>query len=340
MNTDETDTPEEVTTPRSDGSICFVPSQYFFVEEIPIDSTINSDEKAAFFELQLETLAPLPTDQLFWGYYSRPNSESGILYASVQSRLHAEGYDALNEYTWVLPQFIPELALGLRRPEELTQLEVLSEQKAIVDYSVDLSKTHGIRILEDSESDDVDASESGVIEIEAEQLWSADIRPAAFKEKAKRERIQTAFINKSVRYSFYAFGFLLFAEIVLFAANLGLKTYASKIEAQAPIVRRIEDQHSLINKLEQISQNELRPIALLEKANDIRIKISKDIIYDTVDIVGENEVTIKGTVGSVNQLNRYVSELALSKHFQVIEDPKYITRGGKTTFTLKMFYLH
>ena len=40
----------------------------------------------------------------------------------------------------------------------------------------------------------------------------------------------------------------------MFAANLGLNTYAAKIDEQAPSVRRIEDQHSLINKLEQISQ--------------------------------------------------------------------------------------
>ena len=80
--------------------------------------------------------------------------------------------------------------------------------------------------------------------------------------------------------------------------------------------------------------------SILEKANAIRTQISSNIIYDTVDIVGENEITIKGTVGSVNQLNRYVTELSRSKHFQVIGDPKYITRGGKTTFTLRMFYQH
>ena len=121
-------------------------------------------------------------------------------------------------------------------------------------------------------------------------------------------------------------------------ANLWLTQYASKIETQAPTVRRIEDQHTLINKLEQISQNELRPIALLEQANQIRSMISSNIIYDNVDITNENEVTIKGTAGSVNDLNKYVSQLNQSKNFNVIEDPKYITRGGKTTFTLKMYF--
>ena len=240
----------------------------------------------------------------------------------------------------MLPQFIPELALGMRSLEELTQLDHLSKQKVLSDYSVKLTKEGGINILKDNADNDAEVTESVPIEIGAQELWSADIRPKAFKEKAKRERTQTAFINKTFRYSVYTFAFLLFAEILLFAANLGLNTYAAKIEEQVPSVRRIEDQHSLINKLEQISQNELRPIALLEKANAIRTQISTNIIYDTVDIAGENEVTIKGTVGSVNQLNRYVSELSRSKNFQVIEDPKYITRGGKTTFTLRMFYQH
>ena len=341
MEPNEIDTSDEATTPKAVSLICFVPSQYFFVEAIELDPTVHSEEeKVAFFELQLEALAPLPSDQLYWGFYSLPDSNSGILFASAQSRLNADGYDALEGYTWVLPQFIPELALGMRSLEELTQLNHLSEQKVLSDYSVKLTKEGGISILKDNADNDAEVTESVPIEIGGQELWSADIRPKAFKEKAKRERTQTAFINKTFRYSVYTFAFLLFAEILLFAANLGLNTYAAKIEEQVPSVRRIEDQHSLINKLEQISQNELRPIALLEKANAIRTQISTNIIYDTVDIANENEVTIKGTVGNVNELNRYVSELSRSKNFQVIEDPKYITRGGKTTFTLRMFYQH
>lgn len=341
MDANDIDKSDDATTPpKADDSICLVPGHYFFVEEIPIDPTIDLDEQAALFELQLEGLAPLPIDQLLWGFYSRPNAESGILFASARSRLNAEGYGELDKYTWVLPEFIPELALGLRKPEELTHLAVLSTQEAKTAYSVQLNKTQSLSIHEDREGDDSEATESEYIDLEAPELWSADIRPTAFKVKAKRERAQNAFINKSVRYSLYAFAFLLFTEFLLFASSIWLKNYASKIEAQAPSVRRIEDQHSLINKLEYISENELQPIALLEKANTIRLEVSSNIIYDTVDIIGENEVTIKGTVGNVNQLNRYVSELSKSEHFQVIEDPKYITRGGKTTFTLRMLYQH
>ena len=117
MEPNEIDTSDEETNQRAVSSICFVPSQYFFVEAIALDPTVHSEEKAAFFELQLETLAPLPSDQLYWGYYSLPDSNSGILFASAQSRLNAEGYDVLEAYTWVLPQFILELALGLKSLE-------------------------------------------------------------------------------------------------------------------------------------------------------------------------------------------------------------------------------
>ena len=57
-------------------------------------------------------------------------------------------------------------------------------------------------------------------------------------------------------------------------ANLWLAKYISKIESQAMSVRLIEDKHTLINKLEQISKNEVSPIKLLEQANQIRSKIS------------------------------------------------------------------
>ena len=121
----------------------------------------------------------------------------------------------------------------------------------------------------------------------------------------------------------------------MIVAKTWLSAHASRIEAQAPAVSRIEDQHTLINKLDQIAQNELRPIALLEHANAIRTKLGSNIVYDDVDIVGENEVTIKGSAGSVNQFNAYVKQLEQSGYFVISEDPKYVTRGGKTTFTLK-----
>lgn len=323
--------------------ICLIPSHYFFVEFISFDNqdhqSISIKETDRFFELQLESLSPLPLDQLLWGYYTPPNSTQSILYACLKSRLANEGYDSLEEYTWVLPQFIPQLALHTIQPSDLhdlSKLEAFKDSDTVSD-TLHLEKDLQVSIAQYTADEKAPEPPASMC-IDLQVLWSADIRSEAFKDQEQKNRSRLAFINKSFKLSLYFTAFILLSELTLAGANLWLTQYASKIETQAPTVRLIEDQHTLINKLDQISQNELRPIALLEQANQIRSKISSNIIYDNVDITNENEVIIKGTAGSVNDLNRYVSQLNQSNHFNVIEDPKYITRGGKTTFTLKMYF--
>ena len=255
----------------------------------------------------------------------------------MKSRLAHEGYDSLEDYTWVIPEFIPQLALGLIQASDLhdtSKLETLADTKT---NSLHLENDFQVSITQITEDESSDVVPTSII-LDPQLLWSADIRSETFKDQEQKNRSRLAFVNKSLKLSLYFIAFIFLSELLLSGANLWLTQYASKIETQASTVRRIEDQHTLINKLEQISQNELRPIALLEQANQIRSMISSNIIYDNVDITNENEVTIKGTAGSVNDLNKYVSQLNQSKNFNVIEDPKYITRGGKTTFTLKMYF--
>ena len=60
----------------------------------------------------------------------------------MKSRLANEGYDALEDYTWVLPHFVPQLALETIQPSELrdlSKLEALSTNEAEV-HSIDLEK--------------------------------------------------------------------------------------------------------------------------------------------------------------------------------------------------------
>ena len=353
----------EKTPAHSADSICLIPSQYFFIEFIPFENEehqpISNKEAYRFFELQLESLSPLPLDQLLWGYYTPPNATQSILYASLKSRLKSEGYDSLEDYTWVLPEFIPQLALQTLQPSDLndltkretdsetdseTETETDSETETETDSknpSLYLEKDLQVSITQtrnDEEPPEETTEPTTSISLTTQVLWSADIRSETFKDQEQKNRSRLAFVNKSIKLSLYFTAFIILSELLLAGANLWLTQYASKIDTQVPTVRRIEDQHTLINKLDQISQNELQPIALLEQANQIRSKISSNIIYDTVDITNENEVTIKGTAGSVNDLNRYVSQLNQSIYFKVLEDPKYITRGGKTTFTLKMYF--
>ncbi len=336
MELEQADTiPTEETKIKDHNGLCMVPANYFFIETLILDSSISPEEHDDFFELQIESIAPLPTDQLYWGYFLIPNSNKAVLYAASKSRLQKDGFNSLENYIWVVPEFIPYLSAGILNIEMLSEPAQLSNHIQSLGYNIDLNDDQSIIIGGDS---DLESSELNPIDETI--LWPADIRMQAFKKLTERNRKRNTLLNKTFLGSIYFFILIIISETTLIGANFWLKTYDSKIEKQETTVRIIEDQHSLINKLEQISQHELRPIALLEKANEIRLSISSNIIYDTVDISGENKATIKGTVGSVNELNRYITQLNQSKYFEISEDPKYITRGGKTTFTLQISYKH
>ena len=96
-----------------------------------------------------------------------------------------------------------------------------------------------------------------------------------------------------------------------------------------------------MNKLEQVAQNELRPIGILEAANEIRLGLGKTgIEYDEVAVESTNRITIEGKANTINELNKYTDSLGNSGAFALVGDPKYITRGGKTTFTVTLDYSH
>lgn len=172
-------------------------------------------------------------------------------------------------------------------------------------------------------------------------LWQADIRPAAYKSVERSARRTTALITRIMGYAALFALFLILLEALLFGGQFLLGTRTAKLDAQATNVRRIEDKQSLMNKLEQVAQNELRPIAILEAANQIRISLgSTGIEYDEVVIEDGNRITIEGKSNTINELNAYTESLRKSGNFELIDTPKSITRSGKTTFTVSLDYIH
>ena len=340
--------------------VCLVPGDYFFIECIEVANEITDTEKSDFLMLQIEGLSPFPLDQILWGYFALEGSDHYLIYAALKDRLALEKIDELEHFTWVIPSFIPHLLLGKSKEEPASMVQSLSQVDKAHSYEMHLAKDQALVFCENQSKadsqpesevesdapepfeplDPLEQVEPATVSLSTNQLWAADIRPGDFKSKEQKNRSRLGIVNRSIKYSLFFLCLILVSEIGLVLANTWLASYTSKIDQQSAMVRVIEDQHSLINKLEQISQNELRPVAALERANEVRSQTNSKIIYDAVEINGANSVTIKGTAGSVNQFNIYVTKLTQSGYFKISEDPKYITRGGKTTFTLKMDYQH
>lgn len=283
-----------------------VPAEFFFVEEVEVPTAVTPDELADYAELSMEGLAPFPLEQLRWGFLTAADGRRLLIYAALNDRLLRAGYKDLQSYSWVLPDFAPLQG---------TPFEALAESPAEGHWAP----------LSTSEA----------------SLWNADIRPASYKSVERSARRTTTLISRVIGYAALFACLLLILEALLFAGQLWLGTRGAKVEAQSTAVRRVEDKESLMNKLEQVAQNELRPIAMLEAANQIRLSLgSTGIEYDEVVIEGGNRLTIEGKANTINELNAYTEALRKSGNFELSEAPKYITRSGKTTFSATLDYQH
>lgn len=82
-----------------------MPGHLFFCESVTLPPEVDSSEIGDFAELSIESLSPFPLDQLLWGYLHRSGISRLILYATHKDRLKASGFDDLERYAWVLPDF-------------------------------------------------------------------------------------------------------------------------------------------------------------------------------------------------------------------------------------------
>jgi len=345
-----------------------LPGYLFFVDRIDLPAALERSEIDDFAELSLEGLAPFPIEQLHWGFLYSQSSGSILLYAAYKDRIKALGYENLEAYLWVLPDFATlwgarfpgEIQLRLESEDGASEITFAAEDTLPVHVSSQASETKTPERPPDLrlELASTEISEQGLpafhfqpAEASREalpeyleklapaehELWRADIRDAAFKKNERSSRKLTTRITRATGYAALFALLLVVLEGILFFGSFWLDSRSAKIEAQAPEVRRIEDRQSLMNKLDQVAQNELRPIAILEALNQAR---PEGIYFTSTVAEGQNRIIIDGIANTINELNAYTDALLASGNFELLDAPRTLTRGGKTTFTATLDYIH
>jgi len=361
--------PEPESVPLPD--VLVLPAEYFFIEKVEVPTALAPAELADFAELSMEAVSPFPLDQLRWGFLIAPDSQHLLIYAALKERLKLAGHTELESYTWVLPDFTTlqgarftrdtEVVLegehyttsfllpsGEASPENIRSLPAGSDTPHSKGQSIHLKlltvelseqsiPTFKFETIGESPADGLWSP----LEPDEASLWNADIRPSSFKTVERSARRTTSLVTRIMGYAAIFAIVLIVFEGLLFLGDFWLGTRTAKIDEQASPVRRIEDKQSLLNKLDQVAQNELRPIAMLTAANEVRTALgTTGIEYDETIIDSSNRLTIEGKANTINELNLYTKSLRQSGKFQLAEDPKYITRDSKTTFTVTLDYTY
>jgi Tfp pilus assembly protein PilN len=168
-------------------------------------------------------------------------------------------------------------------------------------------------------------------------LWGADIRASDFKIIERRNRLLSNYLYQGFKWAAGFAALLLFAEGLLIGFNFWLKGETKQVLAQTTTVAKIQEQQALTLKLEQVFSSELRPVAMLEKLNQLR---PEGIHFDETSSASGNRITIEGVARSINELNDYTEKLKASGQFKLLKNPKALTRSGQTTFSVDLTYTH
>jgi Tfp pilus assembly protein PilN len=382
-NDSPTTPPEELEKAEQ---VLVLPGHLFFIESVEVPAALEAAEIADFAELSLESIAPFPIEQLYWGYLYAAGEPSILLYATHRDRLKNAGMSDLNQYVWVLPDFatlegacLPDrtevilksahsLALlhfdqgqGIPRfvtaspwsetDTEEAVLKVLRERAADPEFAAATTlkispgpiklDEHGLPTFAHAASEhlghDIESGAWSTLTPTEKQLWQADVRGPDFKTAERNNRRFSARLIQITGWAALFAVILIVAELLLLVSQAWLGTRENKIASQQSAVLTIEDKQSLMNKLEQVAQNELRPVAILDALNQLR---PAGIYFTSTETDSENRTTIDGIASTINELNNYTDLLSESGNFELIGTPKSITRSGKTTFTVTLAYKH
>jgi len=86
-------------------AVRFVPAPYLFVHVEPLPDGMQPSELDGFASVTLEGLAPLPLEQLAWGYLANEKSRHLLIFGAFLDRLHTENLAPEESFFHVLPSF-------------------------------------------------------------------------------------------------------------------------------------------------------------------------------------------------------------------------------------------
>ena len=110
--------------------VALLPDGLFFVRAVEVPTDVAAGELNLQVELALESLAPFPLSQLYYGYFSAPGTGRALIYAAYRRRFTAEQVELWEGAELVMPAFAallgaavaPATTVLLASPEGLTAI--------------------------------------------------------------------------------------------------------------------------------------------------------------------------------------------------------------------------
>ncbi len=352
--------------------VVLLPDHRFFVRVVSVDGAATAADVAAQVELALETLSPFPPAQLYHGYYWAPGAPQALIFASYRKRFTAEQTADWKQAELVAPAFAavlgvehePATALLFPTADGLTMVywESGPVPTVVLTRTLAPDATEADRALTRDELLRAAGGSRVVIDLTAQPEITVSPDEKAFLFRAGefsarlpvagtaaldvRDKAELAALRRSQARDLLLWRVLAGCAAALVLLGLAefaviggrafwLKTQATRISVQAPLVSRVMAANDFANRIEELSTKRLLPLEMVQMIGGAEKRgsiIFTRILSNTTN--GVTSLQIDAQTPNSGEMEVYRMALEKLPSVQEAKIPKPSTVRGMTTFTL------
>ena len=354
--------------PAKDGAIMLLPGEKFFVRRVPLDPAGDAASQAG---LALEGLSPFPAGQLFHGFRTDTARSCALVFAAYRRNFTPEETATWNGAAAVLPEFAVWLAVGsvpaagLWVREHAGGVDVVAwDGRSELPAAIVVRPAAGVErdalIVETRQKAGLAAGApvkifSAAVEAAREKrelvvrlagggiearfdtaaLGQADVRDKVLLTERRRTLRRDTLLWRGFAAAVGGLAACVLLELGLLATHGWLRVQQGAVDAQKPMVARIDLAQSLARRLEQFSAQRLLPFEMLAAVYEKR---PNSVQFTRVSTNGLWRMDIEAQTDNAADLRDFeagVRKLATIEHVE-LRDPR--TREGLTTFLLEVTF--
>jgi len=351
--------------------VVLLPDSHFFVRVVPIAPGSSAAEAASQAELAVESLSPFPATQLFYGFYWLPGADDAVIYAAYRRRFTPEQTATWNDAQLVIPAFVAALGLptidgstlvldtvegftAIRwaaspipaavahrpAPRELDEVIRASERRAL------LAAVSAGGVINDIATDPVVVEgnpDDGVVfrvaeataRLDAAQASRADVRDKAALAEISRRNARARLLWRGFVGTAAALVVLAVGELALIGGSVWQRSREAQLNAQRPVVQRIETAQNLSNRIHELSTKRLLPLEMLSAVSAGK---PDAITFLRATTNGLYSLVIDAQSTAPDAVSAFQASLGSREGFERVEIRDQRTRENVMAFTMAVTF--
>lgn len=347
--------------------VVLLPDAMFFVRPIAVSPGSTPADVSTQVELALENLSPFPPAQLYHGYFWTPGSERALVFAAYRRRFTTEQVDEWGQAELVLPSFAA--LLGAEVAPGTTILSPAGEgltavhwdggsvpasvqwmpippnageaDRAVVRDALIRATGGSTKVIELAEEPRAVSSRNErelnfvaadfSSRVAATHTSALDVRDKADLAALRRARGRDLILWRVLLGCVAVLGLLVIGELALVGGHLWQKTRVTQMNAQRPVVQRIQTAQNLTTHIKELSTKRLLPFEMIDL---VSAKKPEAVTFVRTTTNGLYNLSVDAESTSPAAVSAYQAALTGQPFAERVEVRDQRSRDNVMTFTL------